>query len=152
MLLNKVLHLALGKGVDGLGELEARLAAPVLDELVRPEALVALTAVHQGVGKAAQMAGGDPGLGVHEDGRVKAHVVGVLLHEFLPPGFFHVVLQLNAQGTVVPGVGQPSVDLGTGEDKAAVFAQGYDSVHGFFCVFHFFPFLRLAAAEIYFVA
>ena len=30
--------------------------------------------------KTAQVAGGHPGLGVHEDGGVKAHVVGVLLH------------------------------------------------------------------------
>ena len=56
VLLNEVLHLLLGKGVDGLGQLKAVLGAPVLNELVGAEALVALPAVHQRVGKTAQVA------------------------------------------------------------------------------------------------
>ena len=65
----------------------------------------------RGSEKPRQMAGGHPGLGVHEDGGVQTHVVGVLLHEFLPPGLLDVVLQLHAQGAVVPRVGQAAVDL-----------------------------------------
>lgn len=56
MLFDKVLHLLLGEGVDGLGKLEAGLGAPVLNDLVGAEALVALAAVHQRIGEAAEMA------------------------------------------------------------------------------------------------
>ena len=136
VLLDKVLHLLLGEGVDGLAELEAVLVAPVLDELVGAEALLALLAVHQRIGEAGQMAAGHPCLGVHEDGGILSHVVGVLLHEFLPPGLFDVVLQLHAQRTVVPGVGKAAVDLAAGEDDAAVLTQSHDLVHGLFGVFH----------------
>ena len=82
------------------------------------------------------MAAGHPGLGVHEDGGVLTHVVGVLLHELLPPGLFDVVLQLHAKGAVVPRVGQAAVDLRACEDDAAVFAQRHDLIHGLFGVFH----------------
>ena len=136
MLLHELLHLRLGEGVDGLGQVHALLVAVVLNELVRPEALVALAAVHQGVGEAGQMARGHPGLGVHQNGGVQTHVVGVLLDKFLPPGPFDVVFQLRAQGAVVPGVGQAAVDLGPGEDKAPALAQGDDLFHGFFTVVH----------------
>ena len=134
--LDEVLHLLLGEGVDGLGQGHAVLAAPVLDELVGAEALFALLAVHQGVGEAGQMAAGHPGLGVHEDGGVLTHVVGVLLHELLPPRPLDVVLQLHAQRAVVPGIGKAAVDLGACEDNAAVFAQRHDLIHGLFGVFH----------------
>ena len=136
VLLNKVLHLALGEGVDGLTQLEAVLRAPVLDELIRAEALVALAAVHQRIGEAAQMAARHPGLGIHQDRRVEADVVGILLHELLPPGVLDVLLELGAEGAVVPGVGKAAVDLAAGEDKAAVFAQCDDLVHRLFGVFH----------------
>ena len=136
MLLDEILHLALGEGVDRLFELIAADGTPVLDHLVGTEALVALAAVHQRVGEAAQMAGGDPGLRVHQDRGVEADVVAVLLNELLPPGALDVVFQLHAQRAVVPGVGEAAVDLGAGEDEAAVFAQRDDLVHGFFGVFH----------------
>ena len=136
MLLHEGLHLLLGEGVDGLGQLHAVLAGPVLDELVGPEPLLTLLAVHQGIGEAAQMAGGHPGLGIHQDGGVQAYVVGVLLDELLPPGLFDVVFQLHTQRAVVPGVGQAAVDLAAAEDKAAAFAQGDDLLHRLVSVFH----------------
>ena len=82
------------------------------------------------------MAAGHPGLGIHQNGGILPHVVGVLLDELFPPGLLHIVLQLHAQRTVVPGVGQTAVDLGAGKDEAAVFAQGNDLVHGLVSVFH----------------
>ena len=82
------------------------------------------------------MAAGHPGLGVHEDGGVQTHVIGVLLDELLPPGFLDVVLELHAQGAVVPGVGKAAVDLTACEDKAAALAKGYDLLHGFLLVIH----------------
>ena len=111
------------------------VAAVFLDELVGAVAGLAVLAVHQRVGEAAHVAGGDPGLGIHDDGGVQAHVVGGLLDEFLPPGLFHVVLELHAQGAVVPGVGQAAVDFAARVYKASALAEGDDLVHGFFFVF-----------------
>ena len=82
------------------------------------------------------MAGSHPGLGIHQDGGVKTHVVAVFLNELLPPCALDVVLQLSAEGAVVPGVGETAVDLTAGEEEAAVLAQGNDFVHCFFGVFH----------------
>ena len=43
-------------------------------------------AVHQRIGEAAQVSGGHPGLGIHQNGGVQSDVVGILLNELLPPG------------------------------------------------------------------
>ena len=146
MLLDKLLHFGLREGVDGLRQFIADFLAPVLDDLIGAEALMALTAVHQRIGKSTEVAGGDPGLGIHQDGGVQTDVVAVLLDELLPPGPLDVVLQLHAERTVVPGVGEAAVDLAAGKNKAAVLAEGNDFVHCFFRVFHLSPFPRLAAA------
>ena len=128
------------------------LAVYVADQLVGAVAGLAAAAVQQRIGEACDVAGGDPGLGVHDDGGVEADIVGAFLNELLQPCFFDVVLEFNAERAVVPGIGQPAVDLAAGVDEAAVFAQGNDLVHCFFAVFHcFFPFLRLAAAESNFI-
>ncbi len=109
----------------------------VADELVGSVSCLAGLAVEQGVGEAGDVAGGDPGLGVHEDGGVEADVVLALLHELLEPCLLHVVLELHAEGAVVPGVCKPAVDLAARVHKAAVLAQRYDLVHCLFVVFHF---------------
>ena len=136
VLFDKVLHLLLGEGVDGLGKLEAGLGAPVLDDLVGAEALVALAAVHQRIGEAAEMAACYPGLRVHQDRGVKADVVGVFLHELLPPGVLDVLLELGAEGAVVPCVSESAVDLTAGVNEASALAEGNDFVEGLFCVVH----------------
>ena len=136
LFLDEILHLLLGEGVDGLRQLHAVFLAPVLNQLVGPEALLTLLAVHQGIGEACQMAAGHPGLGIHQNGGVLSHIVGVFLYELFPPRLFDVVFQFHAQRAVVPGVGQPAVNFASGEDEAPVFAQGNDFVHGFFRVFH----------------
>ena len=136
MLLNKLFHLVLGEGVHGLAQVKLVLLGPLLNDFICAEPLLALLAVHQRVGEAAHMAGGHPDLGVHEDGGVQAHVVGVLLDELLPPGLFHVVLQLHAQGAVIPGISQAAIDLAACENEAAAFAQGHDFLHGLFRVLH----------------
>ena len=136
VLLNEVLHLLLGESVHRLGQFKARLGAPVLNELIGPEPLMAFPAVHQRIGEAAEVAAGHPRLRIHEDGGIQAHVVGVLLHEFLPPCVLDVLLQLRAERAVVPGVGEAAVDFAAGEHKAPVLAQGNNFVHGFFSVVH----------------
>ena len=82
------------------------------------------------------MARSHPHLGVHQNGGVHAHVSGGLLHKLLPPGLFHVVFKLHAQGAVVPGVGKPAVNLAAGEDKAPGLAEVDDGIHSFFACFH----------------
>ena len=143
MLGNERVHLVEAHGVD------VDLGVFLPDELVGSVAGFAGLAVEQGVGEAGDVAGGDPGLGVHQDGGVKADVVLALLHELLEPCLFHVVLELHAEGAVVPGVGEAAVNLAARVDEAAVLAQGDDLVHCLFVVFHvFLPFPRLDAAEI----
>ena len=105
-------------------------------QIVGAETGLAGLAVEQRVREARDVAGRDPGLRVHDDGRVEADVVRAFLHEFLEPGLFDVVLELNAERAVVPAVGQTAVDLGACEDKTTVFAEGNDLVHGLFTVFH----------------
>ena len=141
VLLHKIFHLRLGKGIDGAGQLKAVLGTPVLNDFIGTEALVAFAAVHQRVGKAGKMAGGHPGLGVHQDGGILADIIGVLLDEFLPPGALDVVLQLHAQGAVIPGVGQSAVNLAAGVNKPAVLTQVYQGIHRFFGIFHVYTFL-----------
>ena len=112
------------------------VSARVLDELVRAVTGMTVPAVHQRVGKAAHMAGGDPGLRVHQNGGIQANIVFGFLHELLPPGLFDIVFKLDAKRAVIPAVGQAAVDLAARIYKAPVFAQGDDLVHGLCAVFH----------------
>ena len=126
-------HLFIGPAVGGSADIDAVFVGKVLNELICPEALMAFLAVHQGVGKAAQVAGSLPGLGIHEDGAVDTHVVGRFRDEFLPPGALYIILELNADGPVIPGVRQPAVNLRARIYKAPVLAELDDFVH---CLFH----------------
>ena len=115
---------------------QAVLLDIALHQLVGPVAHLAGLAVDEGVVERGHVPGGDPDLGVHEDGGVQPHVVGVLLDELLPPGALDVVFELHAQGAVVPAVGEAAVDLAAGEDEAPALAQGDDLLHGLLGVFH----------------
>ena len=127
---NELVHLVKAHGVHvDIGEL-------VGNQLVGAVAGLAGPAVQQGVRETGHMAGGDPGLGVHQDSSIQAHVVGALLDKLLQPCLFDVVLKFHAQGAVVPAVGQAAVNLGTGEDIPAVLAQGDNHIKGLFAVFH----------------
>ena len=53
--LDEIFHFFLRKSVDGLFESFACLFAVILDKLVRAEALLTFTAVHERVGKAAEV-------------------------------------------------------------------------------------------------
>ena len=132
MLGNERVHLVEAHGVN------VDLGMFLADELVGSVAGLAGLAVEQRIGEAGDVAGGDPGLGVHDDGRVEADVVLALLYELLEPCLLHVVLELHAERAVVPGVGQAAVDFAARVDEAAILAQGDDFVHCLFVVFHFF--------------
>ena len=92
-----------------------------------------LLTVHQRIGETTQMSTGHPGLGIHQDRTVHTYIVRALLHELLPPCLFHIILQFYTKVTVIPGICQSSVDLGTGIYKTSCFCQGYDFLH---CLFH----------------
>ena len=106
------------------------------DQLIGTVAGLAGTAVQQGVREAGNVAGGHPGLGVHNDSGIQAHIVGALLDKLLQPCFLDVVLELNAQGTVVPAVGKTAIDLRTGEHVTTVLAEIDDHIKGLFALFH----------------
>ena len=130
MLGNELVHLVEAHRVD------VDLVMLFADELVGAVAGLARLAVEQRVGEAGHMAGRDPRLRIHDNGRIETDVVRAFLHEFLEPRLFDVVLELNAERAVVPAVGQAAVNFGACKDKAAVFAKGNDLVHGLFAVFH----------------
>ena len=135
------IHLVKGHGVH----VHALAGGAFADQLVGAVAALAGAAVQKRVREAGHMAGGDPGLGVHQDGGIQAHVVGAFLHELFQPGFLDVVFELDAQGAVVPAVGQAAVDLAAGVDEPAVFAQVDDHVQCLFAVFHLYILLTCMA-------
>ena len=123
-------HLVKAHGID------VDLGVLVADKLVGTVAGLAGTAVQQRVRETGNVAGGDPGLRVHDDGGIEAHIVGALLHELLQPCLLDVVLELDTQRAVVPAIGQTAVDLGTGEHITTILAEIDDHVKGLFALFH----------------
>ena len=128
-------HLLVGHGLGG-DALQRVLGQPVLDQLVRAVAALAAFAVYERVVEGRDVAGCHPDLRVHEYRTVEPHVVGVFLHEFLPPGPLDVVLELHAERAVVPAVGKAAVDLTAGVDEAAVLAERDQLFHGLFRILH----------------
>ena len=135
LLLDEILHLLVRPAGDAA--LDALLCHIVLDEVVRAVTGLAGLAVHERIGEAADVPGRLPDGGVHQDGAVHADVVGAFGDELLPPSRLDVVFERHAERTVVPGVGEPAVDLAAGEDEPAVFAESHQLVHSEFC--HILP-------------
>ena len=140
---DKSVHLIKGHGID----IHALALLALGNQLVGAVAALAGAAVQQRVREAGHMAGSHPGLRVHQDGGVQTDIVGAFLHELLHPCLFDIVLELNAQRTVVPAVCQAAVDLAARIDKPAVFAQVYDHVKGFFTVLHLCYSFRMAGCH-----
>ena len=115
------------------GHAQLVLGGVRLDEVVGAATAFARAAVHERVGKSAQMTGRLPSTSVHEYCAVQPEVVFALGHELAPPRFFDIVVQLHADGSVVPGVGEAAVNLAAREDYSARLAQRYQLVH---CDFH----------------
>ena len=139
VLVDKGFHFLLRERVDGLVQRKAVFGAPIFDQLVRAEPLVALAAIHQRIRKARQVTAGDPGLRVHQNGGIQPHIVGVFLHEFFPPRALDVVFQFHAQRAVVPCVGESAVNFRSRKHKATAFAKRDDLVHRFVRVVHVDP-------------
>ena len=113
----------------GLGEvLGAAVGADPVDLVLAP-ALVAVLAVDQGVGEGGQVARGGPDGGRAEDGGVEADHVVALLHHGAPPGVLDVAQHVDPERAVVVGGAEAAVDLGRGEDEAAVAAEPHHLLH-----------------------
>ena len=159
---DEVLHLLVGPAVNraerlvvcavgrfvSLGDGDLVLVAVILDQLVCTESLMALFAVHERIGEGTEMSGSDPCLRVHKNRAVKTYIIRILLDKFLPPGFLDIVLKLNAQIAVVPGIRQTAVNFGAREDKSSGFCQCYNFIH---CLFHVVRFLPILVI-IFFIA
>ena len=83
-------------------------------------------AFDQRIAERADVARRHPHLRVHQDARVEAHDVVPLLDHRPPPGALDVVLELHAEGPVVPHGVDAAVDLRAGEDEAAPLAERDD--------------------------
>ncbi len=134
VILDEIVHLIGGHGVH----IHAGGGGSSLDELIGALTAAAALAVHQRIGEGAHVAGGDPGLGIHDDGGIQAHVVVRFLDELLQPGLLDVVLELHTQRAVVPGVGQAAVNFRAGIYITSVLAEIYDHFQSLFAVLHGF--------------
>ena len=112
----------------GEGAPFAASGAGVALELVGAIAAAAARAVDQGVGEVSDVAAGDPDRRVHQYGGVQADHVAAAPDEGLPPRSLDVVLQLDAERTVVPRAGETAVDLAALEQKAPALAQRRDGL------------------------
>ena len=81
-------------------------------QLVEPEPAMVGLAFDQRVAEAPDVAGRDPHLRVHQDPGVQPDDVVALLDHRPPPRALDVVLELDAEGAVVPHRVDPAVDLG----------------------------------------
>jgi hypothetical protein len=114
-----------------------------LFQLVGPVALVAVQALDERIGEHIEVPGRPPHLGREDHGRVDPHNVVAGLHHRLPPLAADVLLQFDAERTVVPRRSRAAVDLAGREDETASLAQvddgvvsgsGRDGGHGVSCI------------------
>ena len=105
-------------------------AEPLLDQVIGPEAALAGFAIDQRIVEIDDVAGCLPDARVHQDAGVEADHVAPALDEGPPPELLDVVLELDAERAVVPGVGQSAVDIRAGKDESAPLAERDDLFHG----------------------
>ena len=79
-------------------DVQAVLADKALHQLVGPMTHFAGLAVNEGIVEGGDVAGGHPDLGIHEDGGVQTHVVGVFLDEFFHQARFTLFLSSTPKG------------------------------------------------------
>src|SRR5699024_7144089 len=119
----------------GAGELRqtalgrtALLGLEGLQQVVLAEAVVAALALHERVDEGLDVARGLPHALGEDDRGVQAHHVAAGGHEGAPPLPLDVLLELDAEGTVVPGGAGASVDLTGLEHEAALLGESDDVV------------------------
>src|SRR5690606_21717745 len=111
-----------------LGDLLASALGVLLSELIGAEAVVAGSALHQRIVERVDVAGRHPHLPGQDDRRVQADDVVPALHHRLPPLALDVVLQLDAERSVVPRRPGTTVDLAGRVDETTALAKADDRV------------------------
>ena len=104
-------------------------AEPLLDQMVGPESALAGLAVDQRIVEVDDVTRRLPDAWVHQDPGIEADHVAPPVDEGPPPELLDVVLQLDAERAVIPGVGQTAVNIGSGKDESASLGEGDDLVH-----------------------
>ena len=97
-------------------------------QLVQPEPTMIGRAFDERIAEAPDVARGHPDLWMHEDPGVETDDVVALLDHAPPPGPLDVVLELDAEGPVVPHGVDAAVDLGARIDEAPALAERHDRV------------------------
>ena len=92
-------------------------------EVVLAEALMAVLALHQGIGEAGDVPRSLPDLGRHDDAGLEPDDVVAQLHHLPPPELADVVLQGHPQGPEVVDRVDAAVYLAGGEDEATALGQ-----------------------------
>jgi hypothetical protein len=110
--------------LDRVGVVDPLPGGRVLLHLVDAETLVAREALGERVVEDADVAGGHPHLAREDDRGVEADHVVARGDHVPPPLALDVLLELDAQRTVVPRGPRAAVDLAAGEDEAAPLGQG----------------------------
>src|SRR6185369_17172191 len=132
-------HLRLGEGalvaavraVD-LGQRCGRAAVLVLERLfqmIRTESLVAGLALGQRVDEFGDVAGRLPDLAGQDDRGVQADDVVALLDHRAPPLSADVLLELDAERTVVPRRSSAAIDLAGREDEATPLGEADNGIN-----------------------
>jgi hypothetical protein len=80
------------------------------------------------IAELGDVARGHPHLGVHEDAGIEPDDVVALLDHGPPPGALDVVLELDAERSVVPDGVDAAVDLGARVDEPAALREADDGV------------------------
>ena len=111
----------------GVGELRSGEVARAW-QFVEAVASLAGGALNEWIAEGADVARSLPDLWVHQDAGVESDHFVALLHHAAPPGALHIVLQLYAEGAVIPHRVDAAVDLGARVDKAAALCQRDDGV------------------------
>ena len=107
--------------VGSCSSVAVRCSAP--GQLVEPEPAVVGRALDERIAERADVPRRHPDLRVHQDPGVEADDVVALLDHRPPPRPLDVVLELDAEGAVVPHGVDAAVDLARGEDEAAPLAS-----------------------------
>ena len=98
-------------------------------EVVLPEALVAVRALHERVVERLEVPARLPHAWARDDGGLDAHDVVAQLHVGTPPGVADVAAQLDPERAVVPRGAQAAVDLGRLERDAPALREAGDGLH-----------------------
>ena len=124
------------------------LAEIVFDQVVGTVALLGVFVVDQRIVERSDVAGGNPGLRMHEDAGVDTHDILVQAGHRFPPVALDVVLQFDTHLAIIVHGGQSVIDFAGGEDESVLLAMGDENLEKFFlghciCMLIFFSGAKL---------